>query len=215
MGKLVQPPAAPRAHRQHPARRGRAAYYAMLESCHGSVKSKPNGLRKTRGGSDCADRLAQVAQSQPKPKRLGRRRSDRTVCAPPPPGSVSPGLTDSFDFAPQATFQVGCHSHGHLGFVIGSTERPRVEAGPSNPEWQRSFLAGDFLRSQCQFLISILNRITHSDEGGCSKAKERLQVRIAALIAHNGREWCHRGTQAVGVEALVLDEVGEALMVAS
>ncbi|MEZ0171222.1 hypothetical protein AB8841_21635 [Microvirga sp. TS319] len=32
---------------------------------------------------DRADRLAQVAQSQPKPKRLGRRRSDQTACAPP------------------------------------------------------------------------------------------------------------------------------------
>ena len=45
---------------------------------------------------DRADRLAQVAQSQPKPERLGRRRSDRTGLRTAAPGSVSPDLTDSF-----------------------------------------------------------------------------------------------------------------------
>jgi hypothetical protein len=33
---------------------------------------------------DRADRLAQLTKSQPEPDRLGRRRSDRKVCAPPP-----------------------------------------------------------------------------------------------------------------------------------
>ena len=47
--------------------------------------SQKAGLMKDR-----ADRLAQVAQSQPKPKRLGRRRSDRTVCAPPPQAPSRP-----------------------------------------------------------------------------------------------------------------------------
>ena len=36
------------------------------------------GLMKDR-----VDRLAQVAKSRPKLERLGRRRSDQTVCAPP------------------------------------------------------------------------------------------------------------------------------------
>src|SRR5215210_7098433 len=40
--------------------------------------SQRAGLMKDR-----ADCLAQLAQSQPKPERLGRRRSDRKVCAPP------------------------------------------------------------------------------------------------------------------------------------
>jgi hypothetical protein len=47
--------------------------------------SQKAGLMKDR-----ADRLAQVAQSQPKPKRLGRRRFDRTVCAPPPQAPSHP-----------------------------------------------------------------------------------------------------------------------------
>jgi hypothetical protein len=47
--------------------------------------SQKSGLMKDR-----ADRLAQVAQSQSKPKRLGRRRSDRTVCAPPPQAPSHP-----------------------------------------------------------------------------------------------------------------------------
>src|ERR671916_210550 len=40
--------------------------------------SQKAGLMKDR-----ADRLAQLAQSQPKPERLGHRRSDQTVCARP------------------------------------------------------------------------------------------------------------------------------------
>ena len=40
--------------------------------------SQKSGLMKDR-----ADRLAQGARSRPQPKRLGRRRSDRKVCAPP------------------------------------------------------------------------------------------------------------------------------------
>ena len=47
--------------------------------------SQKAGLMKDR-----ADHLAQVAQSQPKPKRPGRRRSDRTVCAPPPQAPSHP-----------------------------------------------------------------------------------------------------------------------------
>ena len=39
---------------------------------------------------DRIDRLAQVAQSQTKSERLGRRRSDRKVCAPPPQAPSHP-----------------------------------------------------------------------------------------------------------------------------
>ena len=47
--------------------------------------SQRAGLMKDR-----ADRLAQVAKSQPEPVRLGRRRSDRQVCAPPPQAPSRP-----------------------------------------------------------------------------------------------------------------------------
>jgi hypothetical protein len=48
--------------------------------------SQKSGLMKDR-----ADRLGQIAKSQPKPERLGRRRSDRKVCGPPaqPPSHLA------------------------------------------------------------------------------------------------------------------------------
>ena len=47
--------------------------------------SQKPGLMKDR-----ADRLAQLAKSQTRPERLDRRRSDRTVCAPPPQAPAHP-----------------------------------------------------------------------------------------------------------------------------
>ena len=47
--------------------------------------SQKPGLMKDR-----ADRLAQLAKSQTRPERLGRRRSDRKVCAPPPQAPAHP-----------------------------------------------------------------------------------------------------------------------------
>src|SRR3954469_6402815 len=47
--------------------------------------SQKSGLMKDR-----ADRLAQIALSRPKVDRLGRRRSDREVCAPPPQAPSHP-----------------------------------------------------------------------------------------------------------------------------
>src|SRR5215218_1895250 len=47
--------------------------------------SQKSGLMKDR-----ADRLAQIAPSRPKLDRLGRRRSDREVCAPPPQAPSRP-----------------------------------------------------------------------------------------------------------------------------
>jgi hypothetical protein len=47
--------------------------------------SQKSGLMKDR-----ADRLAQVAKCRPKLERLGRRRSDRKVCAPPPQAPSHP-----------------------------------------------------------------------------------------------------------------------------